>query len=125
MDKKYLSILPGVLLIISVVLMSSKVTLSDDAIPADVEKILDRSCYGCHTTGAKAEDAVKAVDFKKWEELKPTKKVGALNEIKEVIEKDAMPPEKIIKKYPEMALSEDDKEMILKWVSEETAKLMK
>jgi len=124
MKKKYLSIMTGIILIFALTLMSSMDIQKGDEIPENVEKILSNSCFGCHTTGARAEDAVKALDFKRWAELKPSKKVGALNDIKEVIEEGAMPPEKIIKKYPEKALSEDDKETILKWAKKETAKLM-
>ena len=125
MNKNYFSILTGILLILAFTLMSSMNITKADDIPGEVEKILENSCYGCHTTGAKAEKAVKAVDFKKWNQLKPIKKVGALNEIKEVLEEGAMPPEKFLNRYPDKALSGDDKETILKWVEEETAKLMK
>lgn len=123
MNRKYFTILPGILLILVFTLMSS-MNLKGDDIPEVVEEILNNSCYGCHTTGAKAEDAVKAVDFKKWDNLKPAKKVGVLSEIKEVIEEGTMPPEKMLKKYPDKALSDDEKEKILKWVKEETANLM-
>jgi len=125
MDKKYFSILTGILLVLAFTLMSSMNIKKADDIPDEVEKILDNTCYGCHTTGAKAEKAVNALDFKKWDQLKPTKKVGALNDIKEVLEEGAMPPEKFLNRYPEKALKEEDKETILKWVKKETAKLMK
>ena len=124
MNKNYFSILTGILLILSFTLMSSMNITKADDIPEEVEKILENSCYGCHTTGAKAEKAVNALDFKKWDKLKPTKKVGALNDIKEVLDEGAMPPEKFLNRYPDKAPSEKDKETILNWVKQETAKLM-
>ena len=124
MDKKYFSILSGILLILAFALMSSMNIEKADDIPEEVEKILENSCYGCHTTGAKAEKAVNALDLKKWDQLKPTKKVAALNDIKEVLEEGAMPPEKFLDRNPDKALPGEDKEMILKWVKKETAILM-
>ncbi|MCK4751634.1 MAG: heme-binding domain-containing protein, partial [Bacteroidales bacterium] len=93
-------------------------------IPEDVKKILSNSCYACHSTGAKAENAVKALNFRKWNDYKTTKKIGLLNNISEVVEEGAMPPEKFLKKYPEKALSGEDKEIILEWTKKETAKIM-
>jgi len=125
MDKKYFAILSGILLILAFTLMSSVNANNGGDMPDEVEKILENTCYGCHSTGAKAEDAVKALDFKKWDQLKPAKKVGALNEIKEVLEEGTMPPEKFLKHYPDKALKKDYKEKILEWVDKTTAKLMK
>ncbi len=35
--------------------------------PEEVSTLLENRCYGCHTTGAKSEDALKAVNFDEWE----------------------------------------------------------
>jgi hypothetical protein len=124
MKMKFWTILPAIPLMLVFVFMSSMDIQKGNDIPDDVEKILSNSCYGCHTTGARAEDAVKALDFKKWADLKPSKKVGALNDINEVVSEGQMPPDKFVKKYPDKGLSDTDKEMILKWTKKEISKLM-
>jgi hypothetical protein len=93
--------------------------------PKKVSGILENSCYDCHTTGAKAEKAVEALDFKKWEEYKLTKKISLLTKICEVSEKGDMPPGKYIKQHPEKALSESDIKTICNWTQKESEKLIK
>jgi len=124
MKTRFWPILPGVVMILSVLMLSMKDIQKGENIPEDVKKILSNSCYACHSTGAKAENAVKALNFRKWNDYKTTKKVGLLNNISEVVEEGAMPPEKFLKKYPEKAMSGEDKEKILEWTKKETAKLM-
>ena len=124
MKTRFWLILPGVVMILSVTMISMKDIQKGENIPEDVKKILSNSCYACHSTGAKAKNAVKALNFRKWNDYKTTKKIGLLNNISEVVEEGAMPPEKFLKKYPEKALSGEDKEIILEWTKKETAKIM-
>ena len=85
--------------------------------PKKVSGILTNSCYDCHTTGSKAEKALDALDYKKWEEYKLTKKISLLTKICEVVEKGEMPPEK--------ALSASDIKTICNWTRKESEKLIK
>jgi hypothetical protein len=124
MKTRFWTILPGILIILSAAMLSMKDIQKGEKIPGEVKEILSNSCYACHTAGAKAENAVKALDFKKWNDYEPTRKVGKLNSISEVLEEGAMPPGKFLKKYPEKALSEEDKGIIFEWTKKETAKLM-
>jgi hypothetical protein len=96
-----------------------------DDFPKKVSGILTNSCYNCHTTGAQAEKAVEALDFKKWEEYKLTKKISLLTKICEVAEKGDMPPEKHLKQHPEKAPSESDIKTICNWTKKESEKLIK
>jgi len=93
--------------------------------PKKVSGILTNSCYDCHTTGAKAQKALDALDFKKWEEYKLTKKISLLTKICEVAEKGDMPPGKYLKQHPEKALSESDIKTICNWTKKESEKLIK
>jgi len=93
--------------------------------PKKVSGILTNSCYDCHTTGANAEKAVEALDFKKWEEYKLTKKISLLTKICEVAEKGDMPPGKYLKQNPEKALSASDIKTICNWTKKESEKLIK
>jgi hypothetical protein len=92
--------------------------------PEKVSVILSNSCYDCHTTGTKAEKAVKALDFKKWDEYKLTKKISLLTNICDVLEKGEMPPEKYLGNHPEKKLSEDELELICNWTRKETENLI-
>ena len=93
--------------------------------PKKVSGILTSSCYDCHTTGSKAEKAVEALDFKKWEEYKLTKKISLLTKICEITEKGDMPPGKYLKQHPEKALSASDIKTICNWTRKESEKLIK
>ena len=125
MKIRFWYVLPGILLFLTATLGSWKDIQKETGIPDDVEKILSNSCYACHVTGAKPKFAVKALDFKIWNEYKAPKKVGLLNNIKEVVTKDKMPPSRFLKKNPDKALSEENKKMIVDWTKKETEKLMK
>ena len=124
MKTRFRTILPGIVLVFSVTFISWKDIQKGNDMPEDISKILNNSCYGCHSAGAKSGDAVKALDFKKWEEYSATRKVAKLNGIKEVLKEDFMPPEKFLKKYPEKALSDEEKDRITGWADGEIAKLM-
>ena len=117
-------ILPGILLLLGLTLLSWKDIQKGSEIPEEVSQILSSKCYACHTNGAGSEDALKAVDFKKWEEYSAVKKIGILNNIKEVMEEGKMPPQKYLNRYPEKALSTEQRESILEWTKAATAKLM-
>ena len=93
--------------------------------PEEVNKVLQNSCFGCHTTDARSEDAKAAMDFNIWDEYKLTKKISLLNKIDVVLKEGNMPPERMLKRFPERALSNDQVKLIRDWAKNETKKLMK
>ena len=93
--------------------------------PEEVNKVLQNSCFGCHTTDARSEDAKAAMDFNIWDEYKLTKKISLLNKIDVVLKESSMPPERMLKRFPERALSDDQVKLIRDWAQNETKKLMK
>jgi len=92
--------------------------------PEEVSTLLESRCYGCHTTGAKSEDALKAVNFKEWENYRASKKVALLGDICNVIEKGKMPPEKYLKNNPDKKLTDAHKKLICDWTKEASDKLL-
>jgi len=104
---------------------SPHLTEPQDDFPKKVTGILTNSCYDCHTTGSQAGKALEALDFKKWEEYKLTKKISLLTKICEVAEKGEMPPGKYLKQNPEKALSASDIKTICNWTKKESEKLIK
>jgi len=90
----------------------------------DIQKILETSCYDCHSDAASNAKAKMKLNFSKWGELTNAKKVGKLEGINEVIKSGDMPPGKYINNHPEKALTQEQKDLVNKWITEESAKLM-
>lgn len=93
-------------------------------IPEEVSTLLVSSCYDCHSTGARSEDALKAVNFTDWEDYRTSKKVAVLGDICQVLEKGKMPPEKYLDRNPDKKLSENQKKLICDWTKEVSDKLL-
>jgi hypothetical protein len=93
--------------------------------PEDVTAILDRSCFGCHNNDSQNEKSKAKLNFSKWNDLDNVKKIGALNEIAEVLQKGEMPPEKFLANYPDKKVSKEEGELVTKWVDEYAGTLMK
>ena len=92
--------------------------------PEEVSEVLESKCYGCHTTGSKSEDALKAVNFSDWADYRVSKQVAVLGDISSVIEKGKMPPEKYLKNNPDKKLSDVQKKLIRDWTKEASDKLL-
>jgi hypothetical protein len=92
--------------------------------PDNVQKILETSCFDCHSDAASNAKAKMKLNFSKWSELSDAKKVGKMEGINETIQKNDMPPGKYLEKFPEKVLSAEQKGAVSKWVTEESAKLM-
>lgn len=92
--------------------------------PDDVSEIFKTSCFDCHSDEASNLKAKTKLNFSKWSDLSDSKKIGKMENIDEVLKKDDMPPGKYLAKYPDHALSKEQKELVIKWIAEESAKLM-
>lgn len=93
-------------------------------IPEHVLTILNSKCVGCHNTDSRNEDAKKKLDFKKWEELSVVKKVGSLADIKDMLEKGKMPPDKFLNRFPDKALTPVERDSLIEWTRKTAIKLM-
>ena len=94
-------------------------------IPENVKTIINKSCFGCHNTDSKNEDAKEELDFKKLDGLSAMKKISAYKHIGEAVEEDEMPPKKFLEKRPEKKLSAEEKEIIITWAKKEAEALVK
>jgi hypothetical protein len=92
--------------------------------PEDVTKILNNSCFGCHTGQSKNEKAKFKLNFSKWNDLKATTKIGKLDDICKMLKEGEMPPERFLSNNPDKALTAEQKTLMCNWVDEETKKLM-
>jgi cytochrome c5 len=76
-------------------------TVKVSAIPDNIKKIFESSCYGCHGANGKLLPKTK-LDFSKWTEYDAVKgaekAAGICNELAE----EAMPPKSVRKSNPEL-----------------------
>lgn len=94
---------------------TSSAEKADLKITADVQKILDNSCYGCHNTQSKGDKAKKKLAFDTLDTLKLSKIVGKLADISEELDEDKMPPTKFLEFKPEAKLTPAQKETLIRW----------
>lgn len=92
--------------------------------PENVKSIIENKCIGCHNTDSKNDKAKEKLDFKTMEELGKVKKIGTYNHIVEALEKQEMPPEKFLARYPEKKLSEEEAELLMNWAKTQASALM-
>lgn len=100
-------------------------TVQDETfqIPADVQKVLDNSCVGCHNSEAKNMKAKQKLKFEDLASMKTYKLSGKLGDIAKELEEDKMPPSKFLENYPDKKLSAEDKALLINWAKETSAKL--
>jgi hypothetical protein len=94
------------------------------AFPENVAKVLETSCYDCHSDASSNFKAKGKINFSKWNELTDAKKVGKMEAINDIVKKGDMPPARYISNNPDKAPGQEQKDIISKWVTEESAKLM-
>lgn len=94
-------------------------------LPENVKAVVEKSCFGCHNTASKNEDAKKELDFKKLEGLSKIQKIGAYKHIGEVLEKGEMPPKKFLERFPEKNISDVEKKLLMDWAKNEAESLVK
>jgi hypothetical protein len=97
---------------------------ADDGFPEEIDAILASSCFGCHNSEARSDDAKKAVQFDLWDDYRVIKKIGILGEIEEVMEEGKMPPPKFLENNPEKGLTAEQRKLLLDWAKQESGRLM-
>lgn len=91
--------------------------------PEDIQKIIDKSCFGCHNVDAQNDKSKKKLMWDQLPELSKAKIVAALGDIAGAVGENEMPPEKFLEKYPDKALTEDEAKKLKEW-AESTAEEM-
>ena len=86
-------------------------------IPDNVQAILDRSCLPCHGADGTGKAKMKW-NYEKMPEYSKTKLISKLVKISEKVEEEKMPPPKKLKKHPDWKLSDEDKNIIMKWTDD-------
>ena len=93
--------------------------------PDDVKAIVKKSCFGCHNSNSKNEDAKEELSFDKLDGLSAMKKISAFKHIGETVEENEMPPKKFVEKYPDKKLTNEEKQTLISWAKKEAEALVK
>ena len=93
--------------------------------PVDVKAVIDKKCYGCHSEKGKSQDAKDALMWDSLPGFTKIKIVAKMEDIIEVLEKNAMPPEEVVKKYPEVRLLTAENELLRSWAETKADSLLK
>ena len=120
-----LSILFTAVLSLLVFAASAEDPIKKNKMPEHIKATIDKSCFGCHNSDSKNEDGKEALDFKKIDQLSLIKKVSAYKGIGDVLEENEMPPKKFLQRYPDKALSEEEKKALMAWSKKEAEALVK
>jgi hypothetical protein len=100
-------------------------TTKDEGIPENIQAVINKSCFGCHNSDSKNEDAKEELDFKKLEKLSKIKKISAYKNIAETVEEEKMPPKKFLDRYPDKKLTDEEKKALIDWAKKEAMALVK
>ncbi len=109
-------------------------------VPSNVESILKRSCYDCHSdhtvwpwysniapvSWLVSDDVVKGrkkMNFSQWSKIPASKREARLNEICEEIKSDEMPMPPYLIMHSDAKLTQADKDILCQWVEIEMKKL--
>ncbi|NOR75839.1 MAG: hypothetical protein GQ525_11845 [Draconibacterium sp.] len=98
---------------------------SASKMPENVTAIIKKSCFGCHNTNSKNDDAKEELDFKKLDTLSVMKQISAYKHIGETVEDNDMPQKKFLEKYPERKLTSEEKQVLIAWAKKEAETLVK
>jgi len=94
-------------------------------IPADIQEIFDKSCFGCHNVDTQNDKGKKKLMIDKLADLSKSKLIGKLDGIAETVKEKEMPPEKFLEKYPDNKLTADEAEKLVNWAENAAEELMK
>lgn len=92
--------------------------------PADVENVVNNKCYGCHSEKGQSQDAKDALMWDSLPGLPKAKMVATFDEMIEVLEEDAMPPEDAVKKYPQLKLQPEEKKVLMSFAEAKADSLL-
>ena len=123
--KSGLSILMTAVLSLLLFVVSAENPTKKNKMPKHIKTIVDKSCYGCHNSDSKNEDGKEALDFKKFDQLSLIKKVSAYKKIGDVVTENEMPPKKFLARYPDKALTDEEKKSLIEWSKKEAEALVK
>ena len=105
--------------------VNQSIQKSGSAYPAEVKKVIDNKCYGCHSDQGKSKDAKDALLWDSLPNLSKSSQIATLDDIIKVLKDKKMPPESAVKKYPEMKMSPEETTILQSWAEKRAESLLK
>lgn len=105
--------------------VTQSVQKSESIYPAEVKKVIDSKCYGCHSDQGKSKDAQDALLWDSLPNLPKSSQIATLDDISKVLKENKMPPAGAVKKNPGMALSPEQIRILQSWAASRAESLMK
>lgn len=94
-------------------------------VPENINAIMDKSCVMCHNSESSNTKAKLKLKFEDLSDMKVSKQISKLSKIAKEVNKGDMPPAKFTSKYPEKALSDEEKETLIAWAKNYSQELAK
>ncbi len=83
--------------------------------PMSVMSIIENKCYGCHSPNARNEKSREAMQWINLQSMDMVDLMAKMDAILEVLEKGEMPPAKMLERYPNMKLTEEEASTLKAW----------
>jgi hypothetical protein len=130
--KKFIAVAVSVLtiaiIVIMIVLPSRAISSSNpsnpsmtSSIPDSVTKIIEKSCFPCHSAPGNGM-AMSKLNFDKWETYKPEKKADKANAMCKKVTKGSMPPKSFRSNNPDKVPTDAQVQVICNWAASFPAK---
>lgn len=84
------------------------------AFPDSMATIFKQSCVGCHHDQSKGK-AKEFMNLSEWDRLNAKKQARTAKSINKQVVKGHMPPQSLLEKFPQAALTPAQKQTILAW----------
>ena len=116
--------LPGLILALFLASIMVSATLnpakkSSNEVPDDVQAVIKGKCFGCHNTESRNDKAKEKLLFDKLDSLSIIDKISTYKGIEKELNDNKMPPEKFLERFPDRALTADEKQLLLDWAGNE------
>ena len=100
----------------------TKVLLADStqvlAYPLNVMAVIDSKCLGCHNPKARNEKGRNALQWATLQTQEGDTLVSKLSKIAEILDEGKMPPSRMVERFPNMKLTEEESNTLKAWVKE-------
>ncbi len=89
----------------------------------DAMSVIETKCLGCHSPSGKNDKAKEKFQWEKLQNMNAADAMAMLDELLEVLDEGEMPPAKMLEKYPNMKLTDEENTKLHQWAETALAKL--